>query len=285
MIKPEISAIQMRSTNDVNENLATAAQLISAAAQHGAKLIVLPEMFALMGANETDKLEIKEVFGRGKIQSFLAKQAATHQVWIVGGTIPIAATDKNKVRAACLVYNTQGHVVARHDKIHLFDVALSESETYRESSTIEPGDELVVIDTPFGKLGIAICYELRFPGLFTYLFNLGAEIIAVPSAFTVKTGSAHWHLLTRARALDTFSYIIGACQEGEHANGRKTYGHSLIVDPWGNIIQEKTDAGPGVVYGEIDLEFLHKIRRSIPTAKHQKISPDISKLKNNPDTL
>jgi len=252
----KIAAIQLSSTYNVDENLVTTEKLISEATDNDAQLIVLPEMFAIMGKNANDKVHIAEKYGHGMIQSFLSESARKNNVWIVGGTIPIQCDDKNKIRAACIVYDHNGNTVARYDKIHLFDVTISETESYRESDTTEPGDSIIVVDTPVGKLGLAVCYDVRFLTLFTELMNRGAEIIALPSAFTVKTGQAHWHLLTRARAVDTFCYLIGSAQVGTHANGRQTYGHTLIVDPWGNIVSEITEQKPGIVYADIDLKKL-----------------------------
>ncbi|PIZ04252.1 MAG: acyltransferase [Gammaproteobacteria bacterium CG_4_10_14_0_8_um_filter_38_16] len=271
MAKVIIAAIQLSSTNDVDENLATTQKLISEAAANGAQLVALPEMFAIMGEKATDKVLVAEKYGNGKIQSFLSQCAKQYNVWIVGGTIPITCDDKNKIRAACIVYNNIGDAVARYDKIHLFDATVSKIESYRESDTTEPGDAIVVVDTPIGKLGLAVCYDVRFPILFTELMNRGAEIIAVPSAFTVKTGKAHWHLLTRARAVDTFCYVIGSAQVGMHANGRQTYGHTLIVEPWGSISSEITEQKPGIAYANIDFKKLHDIRSAIPVKNHQKI--------------
>lgn len=267
----KIAAIQLNSTNHINGNLETAGKLISEAAENSAQLIVLPEMFAIMGEKATDKVAVAEKYGDGKIQSFLSDNARKNNVWIVGGTIPIQCHDKNKIRAACIVYDNNGDAVARYDKIHLFDVTVSEMESYCESDTTEPGDSIVVIDTPVGKLGLAVCYDVRFSTLFTELMNRGAEIIALPSAFTVNTGEAHWHLLTRARAVDTFCYLVGSAQVGMHANGRQTYGHTLIIEPWGNIVSEITKPNPGVINAEIDLNKLHSIRKSIPVFHHRKI--------------
>lgn len=266
----KIAAIQMCSTHILEKNFESSAKLIKEAASNGAKLVVLPEMFAIIDEPSPEEVMVKEPFGSGIIQDFLSSEAQRHKIWLVGGTIPIACEENNKIRASCIVYNDTGKAVARYDKIHLFDALVSESETYKESNTTEPGDQVVVIDTPFGKLGLAVCYDLRFPYLFTALRNLGAEIIAVPAAFTVKTGEAHWQLLTRSRAIDSFCYVIGAGQGGVHSNGRKTYGHSLIVDPWGTVVSQKNDMDEGVVYSQVNLEELHKIRISIPTFAHQK---------------
>lgn len=278
-MKPLVAAIQMCSSHDVDANLVVAGRLISEAASRRAKLIVLPEMFAIIGNAASDKVDVKEVFGHGKIQAFLSQQAREHGVWIVGGTIPLACDEEDKIRAACLVYDDQGKVVGRYDKIHLFDITLSSTETYKESATTQPGDKIVVIDTPFGKLGLAVCYDVRFPELFRCLFNQGAEIIALPSAFTVPTGEAHWELLSRARAVDNFSYLIGACQGGTHTNGRKTYGNALIVNPWGNVIAKQEGVNEGIIYATIDLDEVHKARNAIPIQDHQRIRFDSANLK------
>lgn len=267
----KIAAIQMCSSKFVDENLKIAAALIEEAASEGAKLIVLPEMFAIMGQADTDKVAVKESYQQGKIQSTLAALAKKNQVWIVGGTIPLACEDKKKVRAASLLFNDQGEIVARYDKMHLFDVSISSKETYKESATTQPGDEIVIVDTPFGKLGLAVCYDLRFPELFRSLFNKGAEIFVIPAAFTVPTGEAHWQLLARSRAVENFCYVIGACQGGAHANGRSTYGHSLVVEPWGCVIAEKADSLPGILYAELDLNKVQEARRAIPIKEHQRL--------------
>jgi deaminated glutathione amidase len=257
-----VAAIQMCSSHLVRENLAYAKSLIAEASANGAKLAVLPEMFAMMGLENHDKVNIKESFGHGVIQDFLARQARENQIWLVGGTIPISCEVQNKVRAASLVFNANGQMVARYDKIHLFDVALSSSEVYQESTFTEAGNEIVVLPTPMGKLGLAVCYDLRYPELFRKMNELGAEIIALPSAFTLKTGRDHWRILTRSRAIENFCYLIGACEGGLHSNKRKTYGHSLIIDPWGKIIAEKKEITPGIIYGEIDLHYLRQIRKT-----------------------
>ncbi len=274
MSKPKnmkVAAIQMCSSATVDENLLMAKALIEEAAHNGAKLVVLPEMFAIMGMDSKDKVQVKENMGVGDIQEFLSQAAKKNKVWIVGGTIPLACDDAEKIRAACIVFNEVGVPVARYDKIHLFDVIIAESETYKESATTQPGENIVVIDTPVGRLGLAVCYDLRFPELFRCMMQQQVDIIAVPSAFTVTTGAAHWELLVRARAIDTFSYVIGACQGGTHSSGRKTYGHSLMVGPWGDIQSQKKDMAPGVIYATIDLAHLKKIRQSIPIHKHQKM--------------
>ncbi|EKD77458.1 MAG: hypothetical protein ACD_42C00326G0002 [uncultured bacterium] len=266
-----IAAIQMCSSHLVDDNLKMAAHFIAEAAHNKTQLVVLPEMFAIMGKNPADKIAVKEIYGAGKIQDFLSAQAKMHHIWIVGGTIPIACDNKNKVRAASIVYDNHGKSVARYDKIHLFDVTLSETESYRESDTTEPGSDIVVVDTPFGKLGLSVCYDIRFAGLYTELLNQGAEIISIPAAFTVKTGEAHWQVLARSRAIENLCYIVGAAQVGTHADGRQTFGHSLIVEPWGTIVQEISEPMPGIVYANIDLQKVHGNRTTIPVIQHRRI--------------
>jgi nitrilase len=267
----EFAAIQMASGPNINSNLIEAGRLIADAARTGAKLVVLPENFAFMGQNEKDKLAVAEDAGKGRMQSFLAEQAAQHKIWLVGGTIPIKAGSSNKVRAACLVFNDAGEQVARYDKIHLFDVHLtSNGEQYNESEAIEAGDRAVVIDSPFGRLGIAICYDLRFPELFRNMIDAGAEVIAMPSAFTAITGKAHWHVLVRARAIENLCYVIAADQGGYHVSGRETYGHSMIVDPWGQVLDELA-SGSGVVRASSDHVYLAKVRNSFPVLEHRRM--------------
>ncbi|MBE0510844.1 MAG: carbon-nitrogen hydrolase family protein [Gammaproteobacteria bacterium] len=272
----KVAAIQMASGPNVNANLLEAGRLIQQAAAAGAKLVVLPENFALMGMSEQDKLRIREQPGKGPLQDFLAEQARKHQLWIVGGTLPLSTDNPNQVRAASLLYNDRGELAARYDKLHMFDVKITESnERYNESETIQAGNEIVVVDTPFGRLGMAICYDLRFPGLFRQMSEAGAEIIVLPSSFTAITGKAHWDVLVRARAIENLCYVIASAQGGYHANGRETYGHSMIVDPWG-IVLDKLPRGSGVVVAEIDREQLHDLRRSFPVLEHRRLSCGIA---------
>lgn len=266
------AAIQMASSPSISSNLIEAERLIASATKAGAKIVALPENFALMGQHELDKVEQKEQDGRGLIQDFLAKTAKKYCVWIVAGTIPIADPhNANKVMAACLIYNDLGQRVARYDKIHLFDVHVPKSdEVYRESDTVSKGSTPLVIDSPFGKLGIAICYDLRFPELFRNMLEQSMEVLIVPAAFTQKTGAAHWELLLRARAVENLCYVIAPNQGGFHINGRQTFGHSMIVDPWGTVIDcQKTNAG--FVIAEIDLGQLYKTRKTFPVLQHRQI--------------
>lgn len=265
---PKVAAIQMCSSTNVGQNLKMAAHLIMQAVESGAELVVLPEMFAVMGVDTAGKSKYREAYGEGQVQDFLAQQSKQHQIWLVGGTIPIVADHPDKIRAACLVYTDQGEVAARYDKIHLFDVAVNDKEAYQESATTEAGSELIVVDTPVGRLGLAVCYDIRFPETFTELMSRGAELIAVPAAFTAITGKAHWDVLTRCRALDSFCYIVASCQGGRHPGGRKTYGHSRIIDPWGVPVQKISNNRPGVIVQDIDLSYLAQVRQRIPTGRH-----------------
>lgn len=267
-----VAAIQMCSTDNVAANLSQAKSYIQQAVDEGAKLIVLPENFAIMGLHPEDKVKCKETFGYGMIQDFLRDEASQKGVWIVGGTISLAVPEHDKkVYASSLVFNALGECVARYDKIHLFDVALhAEKEIHQESQTICPGHDTVVFDSPFGKCGLAICYDIRFPELFRVMQEKGVELIVLPSAFTVPTGKAHWDVLIRARAIENQVYMIAAAQTGVHANQRKTYGHSMIVNPWG-IVSAVLEDKVGVICADIDLGFLHQLRRDFPALNHRKL--------------
>jgi len=267
----KLAAVQMASGPNVNANMIEVGRLIHLAAAAGANLVVLPENFAIMGMKEQDKVKISEALGDGPLQSFLAKQAKKYGIWLVGGTIPLKTSNPDKVRAACLVYDDKGELRGHYDKTHLFDVHIYQSgENYNESETIEPGDEIVVIDTPFGKLGLAICYDLRFPEMFRSMADLGVEIIAIPSAFTAVTGKAHWEPLLRARAIENLSCVVAAAQGGYHINGRESYGDSMIVDQWGQIM-DRLHSGSGFVIANFDRDQLRKVRKSFPVLEHRKI--------------
>lgn len=268
---PMMASIQMVSGPNVANNLATAAELLALAADQGAQLVVLPENFALMGRREEEKVAVRETEGDGPIQAFLAEQAARHRLWLVGGTIPLRTPndDTQRVRAACLLYDDHGRQVARYDKVHLFDVQVVDSqERYAESATIEAGNHYVCVETPLGRLGLAVCYDLRFPEQFRALVDQGMEILALPAAFTAATGQAHWETLLRARAIENQCYVIASAQGGRHANGRETHGDSLLIDPWGAIL-DRWPRGPGVVLAEFDRERLENIRRQFPVLEHR----------------
>lgn len=269
--KPKVAAIQMASGPNISANLLEAEKLVAEAAEAGAGLVVLPENFAFMGKEDRELLTVKEPEGEGPLQDFLTQLAKRYSVWVVGGTIPIAAADSDKVRSASLVFNSDGEQVGRYDKIHLFDVQLLETdETYVESKTIDPGNRVLVVDSPYGKLGVAICYDLRFPELFRTMLDKGMQILAVPAAFTAFTGKAHWEPMVRTRAIENLSYVITAAQGGFHVSGRETYGHSMIVDPWGSIL-DVLPRGSGFVISELDLNHLCNTRRTFPSLSHRQI--------------
>lgn len=227
-----IAAIQTVASSSVDRNLAVAEELIGDAADRGARLVALPEWFCFIGPSERDKLAIREQDGDGPIQAFLGRVAARFRVWVIGGSLPLATASPDKVRNSCLVFDDAGRRVARYDKIHLFGLELGE-ERFRESNTIEPGSTPRAIDSPFGRIGLSICYDVRFPELYR---ALGAvDLIAVPSAFTVPTGQAHWETLLRARAIENLAWVLAPAQGGRHEAGRATHGHSMIVDPWGKV--------------------------------------------------
>ena len=272
--KLQAAAIQMASGPNVSANLLKAAQLVAEAVDQGAGLVVLPENFAFMGEHEKDVCALREHDGEGPLQEYLSQLAKRHGIWLVGGTVPLEAKQNSKVRSACLVYDEQGERVARYDKMHLFDVDLVEAhEHYTESAVIEPGDEPMVVDSPFGRLGIAICYDLRFPELFRRLAAKGMDVICLPAAFTAITGKAHWETLVRARAIENLSYVIAAAQGGFHVNGRETHGHSMIVDPWGAVLAQVARS-TGTIGCRLDLEHLATTRRNFPTLSHRRLDCD-----------
>jgi nitrilase len=264
-----VAAVQMTAGPDVAQNLATAGRLLEQAAAAGARVAVLPENFCFMGLADADKRAIAERDGDGPVQRFLAARARELALWIVGGTTPIAAVPGERVAAACLVYDDHGERVARYDKIHLFDVAIpGRSEQYRESANISPGARSVLVPTPAGLLGLSICYDMRFPELYRRMSAAGAQWFTVPAAFTVPTGRAHWETLLRARAIENLSYVVAAAQWGVHASGRQTYGDSLIVDYWGNVLG-RLQAGEGVLVAELDLAAQEAVRRDFPALAHR----------------
>ncbi len=268
----KVAAIQMASGPNVKANLAEAEKLIQIAVQQEAELIVLPENFAIMGTAEDDKVKIAEEAGEGLLQDFLKKQAVKHGIWLVGGTIPIRSNDSGRVYAASLLINAEGEVVARYNKIHLFDVTIeANNESYTESDTLVPGDDIVVADTPFGRLGMAVCYDLRFPELFRAMVEQGMEICAVPSAFTSLTGRVHWESLLRSRAIENLTFMIAADQGGYHVGGRETHGDSMIVDPWGQVLN-RLPHGTGVVVANIDIDKLVHTRKMFPALEHKRFA-------------
>ncbi|MDA8110295.1 MAG: carbon-nitrogen hydrolase family protein [Betaproteobacteria bacterium] len=263
-----IAAIQMVSSAELEPNLAAAARLIGEAARAGAKLAALPENFYCISGDETAKVRMREPDGDGPIQRFLAAAAREHGIWLVGGTAPIAARDPARIRSACLVYDDAGRRVARYDKMHLFRFA-SGDERYDESRTLEPGERAVALESPFGRLGLSVCYDVRFPELYRGLGE--TDVLFVPSAFTVQTGEAHWATLLRARAIENLAYVVAPAQGGLHPSGRRTYGHTLIVDPWGAVLAECAE-GEGVVLADIDRERIGQLRRDLPALVNRRIS-------------
>ncbi len=260
-----VAAIQMASGPNVTANLQEAQRLIELAAATGARIIALPEYFAIMGMKDTDKVAVREHDGTGPIQDFLSAQSKKHKCWIVGGSIPLESDQPEKVRNSCLVYNQAGERVARYDKIHLFGFEMGE-ERYTEERTIEPGKSVCVVDSPYGRLGISICYDLRFPELYRAMGDV--DLILVPSAFTETTGKAHWDTLIRARAIENLAYVIAPAQGGYHVSGRETHGHTMIVDPWG-VVLDRLPRGSGVVVAGVNPTYQAKIRRSLPALTHK----------------
>jgi predicted amidohydrolase len=269
--KPKAAAIQMATGPNVGANLLETERLIREAAEAGAGLVVLPENFAFMGKRDQDQLVLREPDGEGRLQGFLSTVAARYGIWLVGGTIPLASEDPTKVRGACLVYNDRGARVARYDKIHLFDVSLpGTGERYHESATIEAGKDVVVVDSPFGRLGVAVCYDLRFPELFRHMLDSDVEVLAIPACFTALTGKAHWETLVRARAIENLTYVIAAAQGGYHISGRETHGHSMIVDPWGTVLAQ-VPRGTDCICCPLDLDYQRSVRRNFPTIEHRRL--------------
>ena len=272
MSAPLAAAIQMVTGDDVAANLAQARLLLGRAWAAGARVAVLPENFAFMGADERAKLGHAEpADGSGPLTAFLREEAARLGLWIVGGTLPYGdPAETERVRATCLLVDGAGEVAARYDKIHLFDVDLGPDNRYRESNTLAPGDTPVTADTPLGRVGLAVCYDLRFPELFRALTDAGAEWLAVPAAFTARTGVAHWELLVRARAVEEQAAVVAADQGGRHPGGRHTYGNSLVVDAWGTV-RDRWERGPGLAVGPVDAAATASVRRRLPALSHRRL--------------
>jgi nitrilase len=265
----KVAAVQMNTGANLDQNLALAGNLLTEAAAGGCVLAVVPENFAFMGARGRDKLEYAEELGSGPIQDFLSRTARENGLWIVSGSIPLKAPVSDRCYGATLVVDADGNTRKCYRKIHLFDVDLPErDESYRESASMTPGDDLVVQDTPAGHLGLSICYDLRFPELYRELAEMGADLFSVPAAFTWVTGKAHWHTLLRARAIENLAFVIAPGQFGQHSDGRTTYGHSLIIDPWGRILAEVAE-GNCVITADLDLGLPHKLRREFPALDHR----------------
>ena len=262
-----VAAVQMISAPQVDENLATATRLVSEAAARGARLVVLPEYWPIMGQTDSDKVALAEAPGEGPLQRFLAQAARQHGIWLVGGTLPLRSGEAGKVLNTTLVYDPEGKPVSRYDKMHLFGFAKG-SESYDEARTIVPGNCVTTFQTPFGRVGLAVCYDLRFPELFRALGD--CMLMVVTAAFTHTTGKAHWEVLLRARAIENQCYVLASAQGGLHPNGRRTWGHSMLIDPWGEVKAVLAE-GEGVVSGALDPQFLAGVRESLPALKHRKL--------------
>lgn len=261
-----VAALQTVSGPDVTANLVTAGALAEEAAAAGAKLVALPEYFGIMGLRDTDKLAARERPGVGPIQDFLANTASRLGLWIVGGSVPLDAGRDDRVYNSSLVYDSQGRLAARYDKIHLFGLELG-TERFSEARTILPGATISTVDTPFGRLGLSVCYDLRFPELYRSMGRV--DLILVPSAFTATTGDAHWEVLLRARAIENQACVLAPAQGGVHPSGRRTHGHSMVIDAWGRVLAERASDGPGVVLADIDPSATAEVRRSLPALEHR----------------
>jgi nitrilase len=260
-----IAGVQMASGPNISANLIEARRLIEIAVEQGAKLVALPEYFAIMGLKDTDKVDAREREGHGQIQSFLADLARRHRIWLIGCSIPLESQVAGKVYNSMLVYDDSGRQVARYDKIHLFSLNLG-AEKFSEQRTIEPGREVKAVDTPFGRIGLSVCYDLRFPELYRAMGR--TDIIVVPAAFTETTGRAHWEALIRARAIENLAYVLAPAQGGYHLSGRETHGHSMIVDPWG-VVVDRLPRGSGVVIAGVNPGYQASLRESLPALEHR----------------
>lgn len=264
---PKIAAIQMVSTPAVEENIATARRLIGEAAQQGAQLVLLPEYWPIMGMKESDKLAHAEQIDIGPIQQCMSEMAREHHLWLIGGTLPMAAPEADKVLNTMMVYDPQGKHAVRYDKIHLFSFTKG-NESYDEARSIMHGTRVATFEVPFGRIGLSVCYDLRFPELYRAMGD--CALIVVPAAFTYTTGRAHWEILLRARAIENQCYVLAAAQGGTHPNGRRTWGHSMLIDPWGDVLAVLPE-GEGVVIGDLDLLHLQRVRESLPALRHRKL--------------
>ncbi|HJV81051.1 carbon-nitrogen hydrolase family protein [Noviherbaspirillum sp.] len=263
----KVAAVQMVSTPVVEENFSAARRLIGDAARQGAQLVLLPEYWPIMGMKESDKLAYAEQLDAGPIQKFMAEIAREHRIWLIGGTLPMVAPEADKVLNTMMVYDPQGEHVVRYDKIHLFSFT-KDNESYDEARTIVHGTKVASFEAPFGRVGLSVCYDLRFPELYRAMGD--CALIVMPAAFTYTTGKAHWEILLRARAIENQGYVLAAAQGGQHPNGRRTWGHSMLIDPWGEV-KSVLPEGEGIVIGDIDPAHLQRVRESLPALKHRKL--------------
>ena len=269
--KVKVAALQMVSTADVEENLTSAGELIRRAADQQAQLAILPEFFPIIGKDEQAKIRHQEPYGGGPLQEFLAANARRYAIWVMGGSIPITTGDTGRVYNTCLLFNPDGVCTARYDKMHLFDVRVGGgNESYNESKTMLAGERVVVAETPFGNIGMSICYDLRFPELYRQMLAREVVILTVPSAFTETTGRKHWELLLKARAVENLCFVIAPNQGGQHSDTRRTWGHSMIIDPWGEILG-LLEFGTGLVCAELDLSRQRELRDSFPALQHTRL--------------
>lgn len=268
------AALQMVSSDQLQDNLEQAEQLINEAVKQEARFITLPENFPLMGKVDTDRLNLAESHGAGPIQSFLSEHAKQHGIWLLGGTIPLKTDRPDRIFAASLLYAPSGEEIAHYNKVHLFDVLVDEGkqEAYQESATFAAGSDIVVANTDIGNIGLSVCYDLRFPEIYRAMHRDQVQIISAPSAFTATTGEAHWETLLRSRAIENLCYVVASNQGGVHANGRKTWGHSMIVDPWGHVLDCYTH-GPGMAIAGIDLDKQARLRQMFPALQHRRLTP------------
>jgi len=262
-----VAGVQMASGPNVAANLNEAGRLIEIAARQGARLVALPEYFAIMGMRPADKVKVREKDGDGPIQRFLAQTARQHKIWLVGCSVPMAAPSEGKVYNSCQLYDDEGRMVARYDKIHLFNLDLGK-ERFAEEGTLEAGKQVKVVDSPFGRIGLSVCYDLRFPELYRAMKDV--DIIVVPSAFTETTGRAHWESLVRARAIENLAYVLAPAQGGYHLSGRETHGDSMVVDPWGTVL-DRLPRGSGVVVASVNPAYQASLRKSLPALTHRVI--------------
>lgn len=266
-----IAAVQFSTENDPQKNIEYIERDLDIAVKKGAQYVIFPEEFLTLSMAPEEKLRFAQPEQMGIVQEKLSNLAKAYGIWLIGGTLPISVEGESKYFSRCIVWNSAGHVVGHYDKIHLFDVRLGNDETYVESESVKPGDKVTVISTPMGKMGIAICYDIRFPELFRRMASKGAEIMVLPSAFTKPTGKAHWEILIRARAIENLCYFVAVDQVGVRRNGLGTHGHSMIVDPWGEIMVQAGE-GPEVITASLDREKLRHIREHFPSLTHRRLS-------------
>lgn len=264
-----VSCIQLNAGDNLQENLNRAAGFIKETAEAGSKLVLLPENFSFMGATEEAKFAIAEPQENSSVLAFLSEQARMHNMAIIGGSVLLQYVGNNRVRNCCPAFSAEGELLAYYDKIHLFDAALP-NETYSESNTVESGSQPKMVEFDGWKLGLSICYDLRFPELYRHYSSHGCNILTVPAAFTTPTGKAHWETLLRARAIENESYVLAAGQYGTHPGSRKTWGHSMIIDPWGEVLSS-LEEGEGVITAELSLKKLNEVRELLPALNHRRL--------------